>query len=89
MPYYRPLALVPEQNEEGSLLAHVGQGVGHGLAAFQQRVQPVRLLLQELHRLHLHSKHHPHLALQAGELVYSGYGAEDSGKRQGRLLGRR
>lgn len=51
------------------VLAHGGERLGDGLAALQQGVQPVRLLLQELDSLHLHPEHHPHLTLQARELV--------------------
>lgn len=51
------------------LPAQRAEGVRHGVAALQQSVQPVRLLLQELDGLHLHPEHHAHLALQAGELV--------------------
>lgn len=49
--------------------AERAERVGHAVAAFQQSVQTLRLLFQEFHRLHLHPQHHPHLTLQAGELV--------------------
>lgn len=55
--------------------ADLGEGVCHRLAALQQAVQPMRLLLEELHGLHLHPKHHPHLALQAGKVSWGGGGA--------------
>jgi len=51
------------------VLAYGGEGVRDGLAALQKGVQPVRLLFQEFDGLHLHPEHHPHLTLQAGELI--------------------
>lgn len=54
--------------------ADLGECVGDCLAAFEQPVEAVWFLLEELHSFHLHPQHHPHLALQAGEL-----GCRDSG----------
>lgn len=48
--------------------ADLGERVGDRLAALEQPVQAVRLLLEELHSFHLDPQNHPHLALQAGEL---------------------
>lgn len=52
--------------------ADLGEGVRHRLAALEQPIEAVRLLLEELDGFHLHPQHHPHLALQAGELGWGG-----------------
>lgn len=51
------------------LPAQCAQCIGHRVAALEQGIQTVRLFFQELHSLHLHPQHHPHLALQAGKLI--------------------
>lgn len=73
-------------------LADVRQGVGHGLAALEEAVQPVRLFLEELHGLHLHAEDHTHFALQAGKISCNARGgqrgkgeARGSEQAQGRL----
>lgn len=73
--------------------AQRAERIRHGVAALQQGVQAVRLLLQELNSLHLHPQHHSHLALQAGELVCmagrQNRGEDGENDRQGETDGRR
>jgi len=64
--------------------AQTAECISHGVAALQQSIKTVRLLFQELNSLHLHPQHHPHLTLQAGELVCTGEDDREVKTNEGR-----